>query len=164
MNSVTVRIPPLRDRRGDPLLLARFFLGRFNREFGRSLRGFSDAAVQAIAEHSWPGNVRELENRMKRAVVMTDGRQIDAADLELTPGESVEEDLDLRAARLRAERDVLQKALARCSGRLAQAAKLLGVSRPTLYSLMESHGIAPDHALQASNEAGTSARDTAVPT
>jgi two-component system NtrC family response regulator len=149
LNSVTVRIPPLRERPGDPLLLARFFLGRFNREFGRTIRGFSEGAVAAIAAHPWPGNVRELENRMKRGVLMADGRVIEAADLELDDDAVTEEDLDLRGARLRAEREVLQKALARCNGRLAQAAKLLGVSRPTLYSLMESHGIAPDHALQS---------------
>lgn len=163
LNSVTVRIPPLRDRAGDKLLLARFFLGRFNREFGRAIRGFSEGAVAAIAAHAWPGNVRELENRMKRAVVMTDGRQIDAADLELEAPDVPEEDLDLRAARLRAERDVLQKALARCNGRLAQAAKLLGVSRPTLYSLLESHGIAPDHALQAGTDTDSPAHDAPVP-
>jgi two-component system NtrC family response regulator len=159
LNSVTVRIPPLRDRAGDKLLLARFFLGRFNREFGRTIRGFADSAVSAISEHDWPGNVRELENRMKRAVLMTESRLIEAEDLELSAGAAADEDLDLRAARLRAERDVLQKALARCSGRLAQAAKLLGVSRPTLYSLMESHGIAPDHALQATADLEAAPRD-----
>jgi two-component system NtrC family response regulator len=73
LNSVTVRIPPLRERPGDPLLLARYFLGRFNREFNRSLRGFDPDAVAAIAAHPWPGNVRELENRVKRAVVMAEG-------------------------------------------------------------------------------------------
>src|SRR5882757_3511880 len=77
LNSVTVRIPPLRERPGDAMLLARFFLGRFNREFSRNLRGFSEEAISAISVHPWPGNVRELENRMKRAVVMADGRLID---------------------------------------------------------------------------------------
>ena len=110
---MTVRIPPLRERPGDTMLLARYFLGRFNREFGRNIRGFTDEAISAIAAHPWPGNVRELENRMKRAVVMADGRLIDAADLELAAPEGAEPDLDLRAARLRAEREVLQKAIAR---------------------------------------------------
>ena len=149
LNSVTVRIPPLRERGGDAVLLARYFLGRLNREFNRNIRGFTDAATASMTQHAWPGNVRELENRMKRAVVMSESRMIDAADLELATMEIEEADLDLRAARLRAERAVLQKALARSNGRLAQAAKLLGVSRPTLYSLMESHGLALDNAQNA---------------
>ena len=157
-----MRIPPLRDRAGDALLLARYFLGRFNRDFGKSIRGFTETAITAMSGHSWPGNVRELENRLKRAVVMAEAKLIDAADLELAGEEGPEEDLDLRAARLRAERDVVQKALARSGGTLAQAAKMLGVSRPTLYSLMESHGIAPDQAFNL-NDADPSARDPAVP-
>jgi two-component system, NtrC family, response regulator len=142
MNAVTVRIPPLRERSGDALLLANYFLGRFNREFGRNIRGFTEAATAALSSHAWPGNVRELENRMKRAVVMAERRMIDAADLELatTPNTEVLP-LDLRAARLRAEREVLQLALARANGTLSVAAKLLGISRPTLYGLMEVHGI-----------------------
>ena len=141
MNAVTVRIPPLRERGGDALLLANYFLGRFNREFGRNIRGFTEAANAAIAAHAWPGNVRELENRMKRAMVMAERRMIDVADLELAPTAQAVVPLDLRAARLRAEREVLQLALARANGTLSVAAKLLGVSRPTLYGLMEVHGI-----------------------
>jgi two-component system NtrC family response regulator len=143
LNPVTVRVPPLRDRGGDAVLLARYFLGRFNREFGRSLAGLTDDALAAIEMHAWPGNVRELENRMKRAVVMAERRLIEAADLELAPPHDIMPDLDLRSARLRAEREVIQMALARSNGTLAAAAKLLGISRPTLYGLMEVHGIAP---------------------
>jgi two-component system NtrC family response regulator len=150
LNSVTVRIPPLRERPGDAMLLARYFLGRFNREFGRNLRGFTDQALSAIAAHPWPGNVRELENRLKRAVVMADGRLVEAADLELAPGVEDTQNLDLRAARLRAEREVLQQALARSNGTLATAARLLGVSRPTLYTLLEVHGLASGGALEES--------------
>jgi len=123
------------------MLLARYFLARFNREFARNIRGFTEGAMTAISCHSWPGNVRELENRMKRAVVMTETRLIDAADLELAVSGEAAHDLDLRAARLRAERDVLEKALTRSNGTLAAAAKLLGISRPTLYTLMEAHGL-----------------------
>jgi two-component system NtrC family response regulator len=151
LNSVTVRIPPLRERPGDAMLLARYFLGRFNREFGRNLRGFTDQALSAIAAHPWPGNVRELENRLKRAVVMADGRLVEAADLELAPGVEDTQNLDLRAARLRAEREVLQQALARSNGTLATAAKLLGVSRPTLYTLLEVHGLASGGAPEESD-------------
>ncbi len=140
LNSVTVRIPPLRERFGDAMLLARYFLGRFNQEYGRQIRGFTAAAVSAINGHSWPGNVRELENRMKRAVVMSESRMIDAADLELSPDGSAD-DLDLRNARHRAEREVVQKAIARSNGTLVDAAKLLGISRPTLYAIMEGQGL-----------------------
>ena len=141
LNSVSVRIPPLRERGGDPILLARFFLNRFNQEFGRNISGFTDDAMAAIAAHGWPGNVRELENRMKRAVVMAEARQIEAADLELAGTSGTVIDLDLRSARLRAEREVIQVALSRSNGTLAAAARLLGVSRPTLYGLMEVHGL-----------------------
>ena len=141
MNAVTIRIPPLRDRGGDALLLANYFLSRFNREFGRNIRGFTEAAGAALSAHAWPGNVRELENRLKRAVVMTERRMLDAADLELAPASESSQPLDLRAARLRAEYEVLQLALARSNGTLSVAAKLLGISRPTLYGLMEAHGI-----------------------
>jgi two-component system NtrC family response regulator len=144
MNAVTVRIPPLRDRGGDVMLLANFFLNRFNQEFGRNIRGFTEPASAALTAHSWPGNVRELENRLKRAVVMADRRMIDASDLELAPAVEAMPDLDLRAARLRAEREVIQIALARSSNTLSVAARLLGISRPTLYSLMQAHGLEID--------------------
>jgi two-component system NtrC family response regulator len=144
LNSIAVRIPPLRQRAGDPALLARYFLARFNKEFNRNLRGFAESAVTALAAHSWPGNVRELENRIKRAVIMADGRTITAADLELAEPPEDTANLDLRAARMRAERDVIQRAIARCNGHLTATAKLLGISRPTLYTLLESHGIEPE--------------------
>jgi two-component system, NtrC family, response regulator len=141
MNAVTVRIPPLRDRGADVMLLANFFLNRFNQEFSRNIRGFTESASAALMAHDWPGNVRELENRLKRAVVMADRRLIDAADLELAQSSAQLPDLDLRAARLRAEREVIQAALARSSNTLAVAARLLGISRPTLYNLMQAHGL-----------------------
>jgi len=141
MNAFTIRIPPLRERGADIVLLANFFLKRFNQEFGRGIRGFTELATHAMNNHDWPGNVRELENRLKRAVVMTDRRLIDASDLELAvPAEGLP-DLDIRAARLRAERDVIGEALVRSNHTLSVAARLLGVSRPTLYGLMEAHGL-----------------------
>jgi len=133
LNAVSVRIPPLRERPGDAILLARFFLSRFNRELNRSLRGFTEAAVAAIGAHSWPGNVRELENRVKRAVVMADGRLIDAPDLELVSPQGEAPDFDLRGARLRAEREVLQRALSHSNNRLsatADAVRAAGIARP----------------------------------
>ena len=141
LNALTLRIPPLRSRGTDAVLLARFFLAKFNQEYGRLVRGFTDDALAALGSHSWPGNIRELENRLKRAVLMSDTRSITAADLELS---NVPEDLasfDLRNARAKAERHVIQRALARSDGRLTAAARLLGVSRPTLYALLEAHGL-----------------------
>jgi two-component system, NtrC family, response regulator len=162
MNAVTIRIPPLRDRGGDALLLANYFLSRFNREFGRNIRGFTEAAGAALSAHKWPGNVRELENRLKRAVVMTERRMLDAADLELAAASETSLPLDLRAARLRAEYEVLQLALARANGTLSVAAKLLGISRPTLYGLMEAHGIEIEPGRTA--DVSTDAEDTKVDT
>jgi two-component system NtrC family response regulator len=144
MNAVTVRIPPLRERGGDVMLLANYFLARFNQEFHRSIRGFTEPAGAALLAHDWPGNVRELENRMKRAVVMADKRMIDPADLELGEAATAPADLDIRAARLRAEREVLDLAVARSNHTLSVAARMLGISRPTLYGLMQAHGIPID--------------------
>ncbi len=173
LNAMTVRVPPLRERGADPVLLARVFLAREAQAFGRAarLRGFDASAVAAIATHRWPGNVRELQNRVRRAALMADGHSVTAADLELAapggggggpeamamamgapaPGEAPppppggggggDAPLDLRAARARAERDAMERALARSQGSLSEAARLLGVSRPTLYTLMETHGV-----------------------
>jgi two-component system NtrC family response regulator len=140
LNSLTIRIPPLRDRGEDSLLLARWFLGRYAREFGRRLRGLDASAAEAIAAYRWPGNVRELGNKVRRAALMAEGQTITAADLELAaPPEQPDTDLDLRAARLRAERATIERALARSNGSLAAAARLLGISRPTIYGLLETH-------------------------
>ncbi|MGA8381096.1 MAG: helix-turn-helix domain-containing protein, partial [Stellaceae bacterium] len=95
--------------------------------------------LAAITSHRWPGNVRELENRVKRAVVMTDGALVSAADLELSTGDDEAKSLDIRSARARAEREVIQLALAQAGSNLSKAAKLLGISRPTLYDLMQQH-------------------------
>jgi len=144
LNEVTVQVPPLRERAADVVVLASFFLNRFATEYGRSARGFSATALAALRDHPWPGNVRELENRIKRAVVMTDGALLSAADLGLTtPGEDTQS-LTIRDARARAEREVLQLALAQAGSNLSKAAKLLGISRPTLYDLMQQHRIGLD--------------------
>jgi len=144
LNEVTVQVPPLRERAADVVVLASFFLNRFATEYGRSARGFSATALAALRDHPWPGNVRELENRIKRAVVMTDGPLLSAADLGLTtPGEDTQS-LTIRDARARAEREVLQLALSQAGSNLSKAAKLLGISRPTLYDLMQQHRIGLD--------------------
>ncbi|MCW8084804.1 PEP-CTERM-box response regulator transcription factor [Sabulicella glaciei] len=142
LNGVPVRIPPLRDRAGDALLLARHFLARFSKEHGLKVRGFDASATEAMAAHRWPGNVRELENRVRRASLMADGTLVTAADLELTAPDAPPDDaLDLRAARGRAEREAIERALSRSGNSLSEAARLLGVSRPTLYGLLAAHGI-----------------------
>ncbi len=146
LNAVTVRIPPLRERGGDALMLARWFLARFAREHGRRLRGFDAMATEAIAAHRWPGNVRELENRVRRAALMADRVLVGVDDLEIAapavPIGDDAKDLDLRAARMRVEREMIELALSRSRGSLSGAARLLGISRPTLYSLLDNHGLA----------------------
>jgi two-component system NtrC family response regulator len=144
LNEVTVRVPPLRERASDAVVLASFFLRRFAAEYGRSVRGFGTAALAAMSEHAWPGNVRELENRVKRAVVMADGPLLSATDLGLAASGEKPQSLGIREARARAEREVLQLALAQAGSNLSKAARLLGVSRPTLYDLMQQHQIGLD--------------------
>jgi two-component system NtrC family response regulator len=144
LNEVTVRVPPLRERASDAVVLASFFMRRFAAEYGRLVRGFGTAALAAISEYAWPGNVRELENRVKRAVVMTDGPLLSTADLGLTTSGEKPQSLGIREARARAEREVLQLALAQAGSNLTKAARLLGISRPTLYDLMQQHQIGLD--------------------
>jgi two-component system NtrC family response regulator len=144
LNEVTIQVPPLRERSGDSVLLANFYLQRFAAEFARPVRGFAASAVAALNAYAWPGNVRELENRLKRAVVMTDGPFVSAADLGLAEPEEAIPSLDIRAARAVAERKVIDAALAQSGHNLSQTAKLLGISRPTLYDLLREHHISTD--------------------
>jgi two-component system NtrC family response regulator len=131
---VSISIPPLRDREGDAALLANHFLKKFGDRPGAPTR-FSPGALAAINLHSWPGNVRELENRIKRAVIMADGPAISAADLDL--GESPDAALlTLRDARMVSDRRAIGAALTASAGSISQAAKVLGISRPTLYDMI----------------------------
>lgn len=136
---IVVEIPPLRERLGDPVLLAHAFARRFAADMRRPAPTLADDAVRALEAHAWPGNVRELQNMLKRAVIMADENRITALDLGLR-SVSVEaqgvETLDLRAVREAAERQAVITALARTDGNILRAAELLGVSRPTLYDLM----------------------------
>jgi len=141
LNGVTIRVPPLRDRTSDPVMLANYFLNRFASELGHQKKAFSARAISAIGEFNWPGNIRELENRVRRSVIMSEGRLIEPADLELAGASEQSANLDIRAARMKAERQVIQLALAQSNGTIAAAAKLLGISRPTLYGLLEEHGM-----------------------
>ena len=138
VSEVSINIPSLRERGGDAVLLATHFLERGNRELGLSIKGFTAAALQAITSHAWPGNVRELENRVKRAMVMAETNRIDANGLELS--EDVDTpSLNLRQIRDQAERDTLVQALSLYPNNLTLVAKALGVSRPTLYNLLNKY-------------------------
>jgi two-component system NtrC family response regulator len=141
LSELVVHIPPLRERPGDATLLAKHFLDRVNMDQGRSLRGFTEDALAAVEAYNWPGNVRELENRVKRATVMAEGNRISAADLDLAASDQDAEPLNLKKVREVAERQALQRAMAQADGNISQAAKLLGVSRPTLYDLMRQHNL-----------------------
>lgn len=142
ISEITIPIPPLREREGDTMLLARALLDRFGREQGRGgLRSFSSDALSAIEHYSWPGNVRELENKIKRAVIMAEGATITAEDLDLAVNpDSGEFLLNLRQVREEAERNAVQRAMAICDNNLAKAAELLGITRPTMYDLMTRLG------------------------
>jgi two-component system NtrC family response regulator len=139
---IVVRIPGLAERHGDAVLLAKAFLKRFAAEMNPAVTGFAPDALAAIDAHDWPGNVRELENRVKRAVIMADGKLVSAEDLDL--GSASEEDADvlnLKAAREAADRRVIRHALARSEGNISSTAKLLGISRPTLYDLLKQYDL-----------------------
>lgn len=136
ISEITVVIPPLRDRAGDIPLLARAFLEQSCRHEGGRRLSFSQAALTALEGHSWPGNVRELKNRITRAVIMAEGKQITAKDLELEEPSETEASLNLRGIREQVERQAIQRALSRTGGKISDAADLLGVSRPTLYDLI----------------------------
>lgn len=137
---IVVPIPSLSDRAGDSVLLARHFVNRFAREMNPRVQGLSPDSVIAIDGYGWPGNVRELENRIKRAVIMADGKLVTAADLDL-PGtaSAAGETINLRAAREVADRKAIRHALSRTDNNISGAAKLLGVSRPTLYDLLKQY-------------------------
>jgi two-component system NtrC family response regulator len=151
ISEVTVRIPPLRERPGDAVVIAQAVMERRGREHGRALRGFAPDALKAIQAYPWPGNIRELENRINGAVIMAEGKYIGAADLDLPTGGAPDlEWLNLRAARQRAECDAIRQALAVASGNLSKAAELLGITRPTLYDLLDKNGITvPERAAEA---------------
>jgi two-component system NtrC family response regulator len=145
---VVIELPPLRERPEDIPILAKAFLRRFAAEAGRASLTLGHLALSALRCHSWPGNVRELENRIQRSVIMAEGRQVSAEDLELAQAAAVSSGKTLRDAREGAERDAILSALRRQNWKIAAAAAELEISRPTLYELMEKLGIQkPDHSL-----------------
>jgi len=144
IGEVTISIPALKEREGDALLLGRVFLERISKQQGKQGHNFSKDAMAAIENYSWPGNVRELENRVKRAVIMAEHKQITANDLELK-GDSADElaTFNLREIRDRTDRQAIVRALNHVGGKISQAADLLGISRPTMYDLLRKFDLKP---------------------
>ena len=138
---VTVNIPPLAARTGDAILLAKHFVSRFAREMNPSIKGMSTSALSAIDAWKWPGNVRELENRIKRAVIMAEGKFVTAEDLDFDDEEEGALLLNLKAAREASDRKAIRRAISRTEGNISSAAKLLGISRPTLYDLLKQYDL-----------------------
>jgi two-component system, NtrC family, response regulator len=141
ISEVTINVPPLRDRPGGTTVLAHALLRKYRGVQGRPKRGFTEEAIAAMEAYGWPGNVRELENRVKTALIMSEGTMITAEDLNLKG--AVEGNLlfNLKEVRTRAERRAIQQALSITNGNVSKTAELLGVSRPTLYDLMEKYAI-----------------------
>ncbi|MDH5230142.1 MAG: PEP-CTERM-box response regulator transcription factor [Gammaproteobacteria bacterium] len=143
LSEITIPIPPLRERIGDTVLLAKAFLSKFVDQLNSKVRGFSQSALVAIESYSWPGNVRELENTIKRAVIMAEGSQIDTEALGLLNNGTHSDPLpfNLREVREQVERSAILRALNYVNGNVAKSAELLGVSRPTLYDLMKKYNV-----------------------
>ena len=141
ISEITIPIPPLRERKGGRLILARTLLDKFSTLQARSFKGFSTDAQNAIQNYDWPGNVRELENKIKGAIIMAEGKQITAADLGLADVDDRPPNLNLREVRRDAEGQAIRRALINASGNISKAAKMLGITRPTLYDLLEKYDI-----------------------
>jgi two-component system NtrC family response regulator len=141
ISEVTINIPPLRERVGDAILLAWAFLEKHSNSTKHKVTGFTKTALQAIEDYAWPGNVRELENKIKRAIVMAEGTKITAEELQLQADQVNSMPLNLREVREGAEAKAILRALNYVKGNVSKAAELLGVSRPTLYYLINKHDL-----------------------
>lgn len=144
VSEITIDIPPLREREEGRLILARTLLARLAEQQNRAINGFSSDACDAIEAYGWPGNVRELENKIKGAVIMADGKHITAADLGITADDADPETLNLREVRARAESKAIRTALMRNFGNVSKTAEELGVTRPTLYDLLNKYGLSAE--------------------
>ncbi len=144
VSEITINIPPYRDREEGRLILARTFLLEYCEKQKRAINGFSDDAVLAIEAYAWPGNVRELENKIKGAVIMAEGKMVTAADLGIASGDGDAESLNLREVRQRAESKAIRVVLTKCFGNISKAAEMLGITRPTLYDLLNKYGLSAD--------------------
>lgn len=142
ISEITLDVPSVRDREGDALVIAQSLLKSLGKQMDRPNLSFSEDAVNAISNHSWPGNVREMINKVKRAIIMAEGKRVAATDLELTCQTSQpDQHLNLRQVRENAERHAILNALNSCNFNMAQASRLLGITRPTLYNLTDKYRI-----------------------
>lgn len=147
ISEITLDVPPLREREGDALVIAQSLLRSLGKQMDRPNLTFTEDAISAINTYPWPGNVREMINKVKRATIMADGKRITAIDLELTEGTDCKDNqLNLRQVRETAERQAIVQALQSCEFNMAQASRLLGVTRPTLYNLTDKYRIETSHA------------------
>lgn len=147
ISEITLEVPALRDRNGDALVIAQSLLKTLGKQLDRPNLSFTEDAICAISQYPWPGNVREMINKVKRATIMADGKRVTASDLELQQGEELHESqLNLRQVRETAESQAIMQALQSCNFNMAQASRLLGVTRPTLYNLTDKYRIETSHA------------------
>jgi DNA-binding NtrC family response regulator len=141
LNTIEIRVPPLRQRREDIPLLAQQFLQSHARRYRKDISAFEPAALQALLDHSWPGNVRELDHAVERSVLMAQASRVRPADLGLRPArEGAEAPLEERSLE-EVEGVLIRKALSRYGGNVSRAAEALGLSRSALYRRMEKHGL-----------------------
>jgi len=141
LNTVTIPIPPLRERGADIVMLGKSLLQRFSEEAKKKTSGFSCEAILALEQYRWPGNVRELENRIRRAITLTDNLRITPEDLDLEEPQETQARPTLKEARDAVEKRVIEQSLAKTGGNITKAATILGVSRPTLHDLISRHDI-----------------------
>jgi len=141
INTVEIRLPPLRDRREDIPLLAAEFLQRHARRYGKALEGFEPEAMESLLQHPWPGNVRELEHAIERAVLLAPGQRVGSSDIGLSLREASSAQAFERLTLDEVERELIRRALKRHDGNVSEAAKSLGLSRSALYRRLERHGL-----------------------
>ena len=141
LNTVTITVPPLRERGADIVMLSKSLLQRYSEEAKKKISGFTREALMSLEQYHWPGNIRELENRIRRAVTLTDHPRIAPEDLDLAEPDESQEGLTLKVARDTVEKRVIEQALAKTGGNITKAATILGVSRPTLHDLISRHAI-----------------------
>ena len=147
VSEMVINIPTLKERDGDAIVLAKSFLSRFAGNKGTGVKSFESNALRAIANYDWPGNVRELESRIKRAVIMAEGSQVNVQDLELEDylDDTLKTEnampLNIKQVREDAEKAAILQALSHTGDNMTEAAELLGITRPTLYSMMEKYGM-----------------------
>ena len=144
VSDITIDIPPFREREEGRLILARKLLTKYAQQQGRAIIGLSDDANDAIEAYSWPGNVRELENKIKGAVIMADGKQVTAVDLGIASADDAAESLNLREVRSKAESKAIRTALMKNFGNISRTAEQLGITRPTLYDLLNKYGLSSE--------------------